>query len=235
MEPQELSPLRIAFLASSLLCLSLSWTFGCTRDDDDGRDVRRSKADATARLAAAPGTTGHGFVRFVQEDDGVHVIAELAGMPPGDHGFHVHETGDCTPPDFTSAGEHFAGAPTKDRPLLGKRHGFPTNDERHAGDLGNILVAEDGTASVDRFDQVIALDGDRSIIGRALIVHANADNGHDVKSSGARMLCGVVERANLVGERRSERKVPSVGDDAVDPTLPGDHAIPTPTPPITIP
>lgn len=229
----QVSPLRIAFLAGSLLCLTLSWTFGCTRNDAKNGAERRNgyRGDATARLAGVSG--GHGFVRFVQEDDGIHVIAELAGMPPGEHGFHVHETGDCTPPDYTSAGEHFAGVPSKERPGLGKHHGMPSDAQRHAGDLGNILVEADGTASIDRLDKVIALDGERSIIGRALIVHASADDGRDVKSAGARVLCGVVENANLAGERRSigvERTLPAVdGEDT------GANSVPPQAAPATIP
>src|SRR5688572_32839672 len=129
--PQGVSPLRIAFLVGSLLCLSLSWTFGCVRADDetDPDDVReatsrRQPADATARLAARPGTGAHGFVRFIETDDGVRLIAELAGMPPGQHGFHVHEKGDCSAPDFSSAGEHFTVAPH------GDAHGMPADENR---------------------------------------------------------------------------------------------------------
>ncbi len=229
--PQVVSPLRIAFLVGSLLCLSLSWMVGCSRADegteDDVTDAmgRRGKADATARLAARPGTGAHGFVRFVQTDDGVRLIAELAGMPPGQHGFHVHEKGDCGAPDFSSAGEHFATSPKL-------AHGMPADAHRHTGDLGNIVVDGNGTASVDRKDAIISLDGDRSIIGRALIVHERGDNGTDAKSAGGRLLCGVIEHADLGA-------LPERGNDAPTMTVPSEsvpaQARDNTIPPLTAP
>lgn len=233
--PQEVSPLRIAFLVGSLLCLSLSWTFGCVRADegteDDVRESmsRRQKADATARLSARPGTGAHGFVRFIHTDDGVRVIAELAGMPPGQHGFHVHEKGDCSAPDFSSAGEHFTVAGHT-------AHGMPADEQRHTGDLGNIVVDGNGTASLDRKDEIISLDGDTSIIGRALIVHERGDDGKDPKSAGGRILCGVIERADLgaLPERDDDAPVPTTPGAAPTesaPAQPGNNTIPPLTPP----
>lgn len=229
--PQVVSPLRIAFLVGSLLCLSLSWMVGCARADegteDDVTDAmsRRGKADATARLAARTGTGAHGFVRFIQTDDGVRLIAELAGMPPGQHGFHVHEKGDCSAPDFSSAGEHFAASPNVP-------HGMPADAQRHTGDLGNIVVDGNGTASLDRKDEVIAIDGDRSIIGRALIVHERGDDGKDAKSAGGRLLCGVIERADLgaLPERRDDGPVTTPAVES-GPAQPRDNTIPPLTPP----
>jgi superoxide dismutase, Cu-Zn family len=232
--PQEVSPLRIAFLIGSLLCLSLSWMVGCSRADEGTEDdvteamSRRQKADATARLAARPGTGAHGFVRFIQTDDGVRMIAELAGMPPGQHGIHVHEKGDCSAPDFSSAGEHFTSSPQD-------AHGMPADEQRHTGDLGNIVVDGNGTASLDRKDEIISIDGDRSIIGRALIVHERGDDGADAKSAGGRLLCGVIERADLgaIPERSDDApSAPRPVDEAERvPAQPRDNTIPPLTPP----
>lgn len=246
--PEKVSPVRIAFLVGSLLCLSLSWTFGCTsRRADEAPDSevkeamsKKQKADATARLAGRAGTNSgaHGFVRFVETDDGksVRVIAELAGLPPGEHGFHVHEKGDCSAPDFSSAGEHFATAGHT-------THGMPAADARHTGDLGNIVANGHGTASVDKKDDVISLKGDRSIIGRALIVHERGDDGKDAKSAGGRLLCGVIEPADVT---KAPERTRAMGDDdddadvdvAVDadvlesaPAQPRDNTIPPLTPP----
>jgi Cu-Zn family superoxide dismutase len=236
MERQEVSPLRIAFLVASLLALSLSWTFGCKRSmDDEVKEAmsRRQKADATARLAGRAGSSAHGFVRFIQDDDGVRLIGEFAGLPPGQHGFHVHEKGDCSAPDFTSAGEHFA--------TEGHRtHGLPNAPQRHTGDLGNVVANGHGTASIERKDSVIALDGERSIIGRAVVVHERGDDGRDPKSAGGRILCGVIEQVDL-RERTSHRVERSIPDATGtrpgaeprmdEPAHAGDHTIPPLTPP----
>lgn len=232
--PQVVSPLRIAFLVGSLLCLSLSWMVGCSRaepaageegaaDDVSETSSRRENADATVRLAARPGSGAHGFVRLIETDEGIRLIAELAGMPPGPHGFHVHEKGDCSAPDFSSAGEHFATAGHE-------AHGMPADAQRHTGDLGNIVVDSNGTASLDRKDEIISLKGDRSIVGRAVIVHEMADNGADAKSAGGRLLCGVVERADLgaLPERNASADVPK---DASAPTQAPNNTIPPLTPP----
>jgi hypothetical protein len=143
----------------------------------------------------------------------------------------VHERGDCSAPDFSSAGEHFATAQHA-------THGMPADDQRHAGDLGNIVVDGNGTASLDRKDAIIALDGDRSIIGRALIVHEKGDDGRDAKSAGARLLCGVIERADLgaLPERGNDAPQPDAAPAASAPAQRGDNTIPPLTaPPPVVP
>src|SRR5690349_233994 len=82
---------------------------------------------ATAQLAPTQGNNVHGMVKFTETADGVKVVAHLEGLTPGQHGFHVHEKGDCSAPDATSAGSHFnpGGAP----------HGAPDAAQRHTGDL----------------------------------------------------------------------------------------------------
>lgn len=251
-EEIRVSPLRIAFLAGSLLCLSLGWTFGCVDHEREREDRAGISADlaaqtrASARLVARPGEAGdartpqapHGFVRFIRDaqtesDGSVRIIAELAGLTPGEHGFHVHETGDCSAADFASAGEHFA---TDDH----KVHGMPSDDLRHAGDLGNIVANDDGTARLDRRDDVIQLDGRRSIVGRALIVHEHKDDGQDAKSAGGRVLCGVIERDDTSAVERVRDRVrdrdrghdTSPNDENAQP---GGHTIPPLTPPPLIP
>jgi Cu-Zn family superoxide dismutase len=102
----------------------------------------------------------------------------------------VHQFGDCSAPDATSAGGHFNPS---DHP-----HGAPDADERHAGDMGNIEANDQGVATLDYVDKVMKLDGPGSIIGHAVIVHEKAD---DLKSqptgdAGGRIACGVVGVAN---------------------------------------
>jgi Cu-Zn family superoxide dismutase len=131
-----------------------------------------------------------GTVTFTEEADGVRVQADITGLSPGKHGFHVHEFGDCTAADLASAGGHFN--PTN------KPHAGPDAAQRHAGDMGNVEADASGAAKLDYVDHEMSLTNDeRSVIGRSVIVHAKAD---DLKSqpagdSGARIACGVIGRA----------------------------------------
>jgi superoxide dismutase, Cu-Zn family len=140
----------------------------------------------TAQLAPTQGNSVHGTVKFTETSGGVRVVAHLEGLTPGQHGFHVHEKGDCSAPDATSAGSHFnpAGAP----------HGAPDAAQRHVGDLGNITADAGGKAHYDRVDKNLRFDGPNSILGRAVIVHAKADDGSQpVGNAGARVACGVIK------------------------------------------
>ena len=131
-----------------------------------------------------------GTVTFTEVADGVQVQAEITGLSPGKHGFHVHEFGDCSASDLASAGGHFN--PTN------KPHAGPDAAARHVGDMGNVEADASGTAKLNYVDHEISLTNDqRSVIGRSVIVHAKAD---DLKSqpagdSGARIACGVIGRA----------------------------------------
>jgi superoxide dismutase, Cu-Zn family len=128
-----------------------------------------------------------GTVTFTEDADGVRVHGELTGLSAGKHGFHVHEFGDCSAADLSSAGGHFN--PTH------QAHAGPDASERHVGDMGNIEVDVSGKATLDYLDHHISLGNDeRSVIGRSVVIHAKAD---DLKSqpagdSGARIGCGVI-------------------------------------------
>lgn len=133
-----------------------------------------------------------GEVEFTQTDEGVEVQGrieheELAG---GLRGFHVHEFGECDPPDFESAGAHFNHTETE--------HGSPDDPhgQRHAGDFGNLEFDEDGVAEFSFVDDVIALgEGDNDIVGKALIVHYEEDDleTQPTGDAGARAGCGLIE------------------------------------------
>jgi Cu-Zn family superoxide dismutase len=125
-----------------------------------------------------------GKVTFTQTEEGVEVVAELTGLQPGEHGFHIHEFGDCSMADGKCAGAHF-------NPMK-KDHGGPDSTNRHVGDLGNIKAGSTGEATYKRVDKMIALNGPRSIIGRAVIVHAKEDDFKTVTSAGDRIGCGVI-------------------------------------------
>src|SRR5947199_9225772 len=141
-------------------------------------------------LHPTAGNKVSGTVTFTPVTDGVQVHAEITGLAPGNHGFHVHEFGDCSAADASSAGAHFN--PTN------KPHAGPDAPERHVGDMGNVEADASGKATLEYLDHQISLTNDQqSAIGRSVIVHAKAD---DLKSqpagdSGARIACGVIGRA----------------------------------------
>jgi Cu-Zn family superoxide dismutase len=145
---------------------------------------------AIAVLHPTAGNKVGGIVTFTEVADGVQVHAEITGLAPGNHGFHVHEFGDCSAPDASSAGAHFN--PTN------KPHAGPDATERHVGDMGNVEANASGKATLEYVDHQISLTNDeQSAIGRSVVVHVKAD---DLKSqpagdSGARVACGVIGRA----------------------------------------
>jgi superoxide dismutase, Cu-Zn family len=126
-----------------------------------------------------------GTVTFVQNGDEVTITGELTNLKPGKHGFHIHEFGDISGKDGLTTGGHYN--PTK------MDHGSPTDKVRHVGDLGNITADEDGKAVVKITDKVIRLTGPMSIMGRAVVIHADPDDfGQPVGHAGARLAGGVI-------------------------------------------
>ncbi|KAJ1911490.1 hypothetical protein IWQ60_010109 [Tieghemiomyces parasiticus] len=134
-----------------------------------------------------------GTVYFDQptEASNLNVTGRLTGLTPGLHGFHVHEFGDLTN-GCTSAGSHFDP--------FGHHHGAPDDYERHLGDLGNVMANLEGVAEFTIEDAELPLTGPYSIIGRAIVVHADEDDlghgGHQLSlstgNSGDRVACGVI-------------------------------------------
>ena len=138
-------------------------------------------------LHPTAGNKVSGTVTFTPAADGVQVHAEISGLTPGKHGFHVHEFGDCSAADASSAGAHFN--PTS------QPHAGPDATARHEGDMGNVEADASGNAKLDYVDHQISLTNDaKSVIGRSVVVHAKPD---DLKTqptgdSGARVACGVI-------------------------------------------
>jgi Cu-Zn family superoxide dismutase len=141
---------------------------------------------AVAVLHATEGNMAHGVVTFSKEEGGVHVVANLMDVPAGEHGFHVHEFGDCSSADGSAAGGHFNPE--------GMAHGGPMAEARHIGDLGNITADSSGNAQLDYVDNRIVLSGSNSIIGHGLILHAQPDDlaSQPTGNAGARIACGVI-------------------------------------------
>lgn len=146
---------------------------------------------AVATLEGRSGSSATGIVTFTERADGtVHIRADFTNVPPGPHGFHVHEVGDCSAADASSAGGHFnpGGAP----------HAGPDAAQHHAGDLGNITATAAGSASAETVStQLTVSPGPRSVVGRAVVLHADADDLQSQPSgaAGARIACGVANLA----------------------------------------
>jgi superoxide dismutase, Cu-Zn family len=144
---------------------------------------------ATATLESKSGSQVTGTVTFTKVGDQVQVVADIQGLKPGKHGFHIHEKGDCSAPDAASAGGHF-------NPTM-KHHGGTSGMERHEGDLGNIETDASGKTHLD-WKGKLSLSGKDSIIGKSVVVHEKED---DLKTdpsgnSGARVACGAILAAN---------------------------------------
>lgn len=149
-------------------------------------------AAARAALAPASGSLVSGRVELRPMGDGVHLTGEIGGLAPGSvHGMHVHEKGACSAADASSAGGHFN--PTA------QVHGRAGGGAHHAGDISNVTADSAGVAHVDvRLDATSLGGGGRGdIFGRALVVHAQADDyaSQPAGNSGARIACGVIRDA----------------------------------------
>ena len=141
---------------------------------------------ATAVLHPTKGQSVSGIVTFESVANGVRVVADITGLVPGKHGFHIHEYGDCTSDDGSSAGGHFNPG--------GMPHSMPTSDKRHVGDMGNIEADKTGKAHLEYVDAMISFTGVNSIIGRGVIVHEKEDDlkTQPTGAAGARLACGVI-------------------------------------------
>ena len=154
-----------------------------------GEESADMEAPVTLVAAMNPteGNTVSGTVTFSEDGEQVRVDVALTGLEPGtSHGFHVHEVGDCSAPDGTSAGGHFNPG--------GHDHGLPDGEgHRHAGDMGNVDADESGAVNTTMHFDNLALDGETGIDGRSVIVHAGADDGgQPTGNAGARIACGVI-------------------------------------------
>jgi Cu-Zn family superoxide dismutase len=133
-----------------------------------------------------------GVATFSDSGGTGQLAVSVTGLTPGRHGMHIHETGTCTPPAFESAGGHFNPD--------GKQHGTANPAGPHAGDLPNLEVESDGSADTTlAVPAGLLAEGPTSMLGtapRALVIHADPDDGRTDPSgnSGARVVCGVIQR-----------------------------------------
>lgn len=135
-----------------------------------------------------------GLVSFSQDNitSPTKIACSFRGLTPnGKHGIHIHEFGDLTNGCVT-AGAHYNPQ--------GKNHGGPFTEERHVGDLGNLIADPFGNSYICFSDSVISLYGEYSVVGRSVVVHANEDDlgrtshpdSKTTGNSGARIACGVI-------------------------------------------
>ena len=141
---------------------------------------------AVAILLPTKGSKAEGRVTFAQVEGGIQVQAEIRGLTPGEHGFHIHEFGVWSP-DAMAAGGHFN--PDKPRARRAAQAA-----KRHVGDLGNITANANGNATLDFVDPHLTFRGPHSIIGRGLVVHEKADDlkTQPTGNAGGRVAVGVI-------------------------------------------
>jgi Cu-Zn family superoxide dismutase len=145
-------------------------------------------SQAIAVLRTTKGNQAAGWVRFDAVEGGVRVTAVVEGLSPnGTHAFHLHEFGDMRSDDGTSAGGHYNPG--------GHPHAGPDAAARHAGDFGNLQADANGRATYDRtFTDLCVEGGPNPAMGRAVVVHAKADDfvTQPTGNAGARIAYGVV-------------------------------------------
>lgn len=182
--------MRNTMIPAAILAIGLA---ACGSPETADETATEAAADATTPAATAEATAAlktpdgadAGTATATEGIGGVRISLNVRGLPPGEHGVHVHMTGACEPPRFESAGSHWN--PTA------QQHGLEGPAGQHAGDMPNLTVAEDGTGTLDyqlvggTFAEMLDADG------AAFVVHANADDQVTDPSgnSGDRIACGV--------------------------------------------
>jgi len=170
--------MKIPTLSVVSLCLGVM-LFAAPGPADNG---------AIAVVNPASGSNVHGIVRFIQTGDSIRIVADLEGLTAGaQHGFHIHEFGDCSAADATSAGSHYDAAGTM-------HHGRPEDAVKHSGDLGNLTADASGKTHHEITVSGLSISGGKApILGRGVIVHAKPDDfGQPVGNAGGRIGCGVI-------------------------------------------
>ncbi len=163
--------LLITFLASSL--------FAC-----------QETKKVTVTLSATEGNEVEGTVIFEQHDEFVSMTAKLYNATSGKHAIHIHQNGDCSSPNGKSAGGHWN--PEQ------HNHGKWGEQKFHKGDIGNFIIGESGSGTITKKTELWCIgcdDPKKNILGKAIIVHAGADdfNSQPSGAAGSRIACGVIE------------------------------------------
>jgi len=191
----------------ALMALALTLTISCKENNEEENnmddsmmemdDSQSMESDGTMEnmsitvpMASKSGSSVTGSISFVQEGDQVKMIANLTGLEPGVHAIHLHENGDCSATDATSAGGHWNPKSNE--------HGDWAEGMNHMGDIGNLEANAEGNVSYTFSTDKWCMDCDdtnKNIKGKGVIVHAKADDFTSQPSgaAGARVACGVIE------------------------------------------
>ncbi len=144
---------------------------------------------ATATIESRSGSKVTGKAVFTELPSGkTKAEVWIENATPGTHGLHIHEKGDCSAPDGTSAGGHFNAA--------GNPHAAPTESAHHNGDFGNIEIGADGKGHLEiTSDMITVKPGPNSVVGKSVIFHEKADDmkTQPTGAAGARYGCGVIQ------------------------------------------
>jgi len=169
---------------AGLAALAVAALAGC-------QSIPADAPGATASLQPTTGNNVSGKATFHQVGDKVHVVALVSGLTPGrEHGFHIHDAGDCSSGDGMSAKGHFNP--------MGKPHGHYGTPEHHAGDMPALKADANGNARLEAdLDVMTVAPGPASIVGRGLIVHADPDDykTQPTGNAGARVACAIIQRS----------------------------------------
>ncbi len=190
----------IGLVRAAACVAALGW-LGCASSSQSGEPPATAASEAGPEEAggasgqtlevALQGKSGSplsGAATLSETSEGVKVVLSVENVPPGEHGAHVHQNGDCSAPDGSSAGDHFNPS--------SHPHALPVSEQRHLGDLGNITVGDDGKGTIEIVVMGANLkEGDpSSFLGRAIIVHEKPDDGGQPSgNAGARIGCAEIK------------------------------------------
>lgn len=187
------TPLTTALIAATVVALSACSSTPSTTNAPSASSTATTGTStakaATVNLASASASLVSGKLSVVPMGNGVHLTGEVGGLAPNStHAIHIHEKGDCSAADASSAGGHFnpAGAP----------HGKVGSGAHHGGDMNNIIADGEGVARVDVHAEGVTLGGGAAndVAGKAVIVHASQDDyrTQPTGNAGGRIACGVI-------------------------------------------
>ncbi len=187
------------------MALALTLSISCKDTAKDGENMDETMTDMddsqtmnddmemkeiTVPMASKSGSSVTGSISFTQKEGSVEMVANLKGLEEGTHAIHLHENGDCSADDATSAGGHWN--PNS------KEHGDWEDGMNHMGDIGNLEADSYGNATITFSTDKWCIDCDddaKNIVGKGVIVHAKADDFTSQPSgaAGQREACGVIQ------------------------------------------